>query len=295
VQEYFYFDTNVYRDIVENNWHADDALIRRHKKRFKLATTTILELLEDLYTRPAEEFTTAQRVLQLARDTAGHALLPIREEFLAQRIFHTHFKSEHLGKHQINRWINVAIRYRSKVDLGLFVPVGPLQSMALDIAAIKKAEDEFRNIHTRMVGDYLREILKEAGITTPPLVGGPLTGKEATLTTRFFEGVQWSRHYVRMWAKTLGRPNLSEQELDELWPLMQPAGEFLSKLLLQSIRDRYNYERNSNDVTDEAHLSYLCDPSLRFVTHDKRLRSKLSASSLSRVIPLEELKKRLTL
>jgi hypothetical protein len=166
--------------------------------------------------------------------------------------------------------------------------------MALDVAAIKKAEDEFRALHTRMVKGYLGEIVREAGVTTLPAVGGPLTGDAAALTTLFFKGERWKRHYVRMWAKTLGRPSLTDEESDELWPLMRPAGEFLSKVLLQSVRDRYNFERNSNDVTDEAHLSYLCDPSLTFVTEDKRLRSKLSAASLSRVIPFQEFRNRVT-
>jgi hypothetical protein len=295
VREYFYFDTNVYRDVVEENWYAEQALLRTNKKRFKLATTTILELLEALYTRPPNEFATSQSVLQFARDTAGHSILPVREEFLAHRLFHTSYKSEHLGRDQIRRWINVAIRYRSKTDLGTLVRVGPLQLMALDVAAIRKAENEFRGLHTQMITGYLREILKEAGVTALPPVGGPLTGDQAALTTVFFQSVQWKRHYVRMWAKMLGRPNLTPDELDELWPFMQPAGEFLSKVLLQSIRDRYNFERNSNDVTDEAHLSYLCDPSLTFVTQDKRLRSKLSTTSLARVISFEEFKKRIAM
>ncbi len=293
MREYFYFDTNVYRDVIEENWYAEQALLRTHKKRFKLATTTILELLEDLYTRPPNEFAISQGVLQFARDTAGHAILPDRDEFLALRLFHTGYKSKHLGRDQIRRWIDVAIRYRSKAELGTLVRVGPVQLMGLDVAAIRKAENEFRALHTRMITGYRREILKEAGVTRLPRVGGPLTGEDAALTTAFFRGAQWKRHYVKMWAKTLGRPNLTTDELDELWPFMQAAGEFLSKVLLQSLRDGYNFERNANDVTDEAHLSYLCDPSLTFVTQDKRLRSKLSAASLTRVIPFEEFKKRI--
>ena len=295
VREYFYFDTNVYRDLVENNWCVEQALLRTHKKRIRLATTTIFELLEDLYTRPASEFATSQRVLQFARNTAGHAILPVREEFLAQRLFHTNYKTDHLGRDQIRRWVNVAIRYRSKNDLGTLVRVGPIQSMALDVAAIRKAENDFRDLHTQMIKRYIQEILKEAGLSALPSVGGPLTGEQARLTTVFFRSAQWRRHYVAMWAKTLGRPNLTTDELEELWPSMQPAGEFLSKVLLQSIRDNYNFERNSNDVADEAHLSYLCDPSLTFVTQDKRLRLKLSATSLARVISFEEFRRRIAI
>ena len=294
MREYFYFDTNVYRDVVEENWHAEEALLRRHKKRLKLATTTVLELLEDLDTRSPTKFATAQRALQLARDTAGQTILPVREDFLASRLFRTEYRSGQLGSAQIRRWVDVAIRYRTIAHVGSLIRVGPIRvPMALDIGAIRHAQEEFRSRHVRMIGGYRSDILKTAGVTSLPPVGGPLSGNDAAKVTRFFEGQQWRRHYVKMWANALGRSGLTEEQLDNLWPSMQPAGEFLSRVLLQSLRDGYNFERNSNDVTDEAHLSYLCDPLLTFVTQDKRLRSKLSASSLSRVISFDAFKKRL--
>ena len=293
MREYFYFDTNVYRDIIEENRRSDESLLRRHKKRLKLSATTVLELLEDLDSRPATEFATAHRVLNLARDTAGHGILPIREEFMARRLFKTGYRSDHVGSNQLRLWLEVAVRYKSKDELGKLVRVGAAKvPMALQTGDIRKAEERFRAIHVDMVKGYVKEIVKEAGLQSFPSIGGPLSRRDAALLTGYFQSKSWKRHYVRMWAEALGRRGLPEGQLDELWPAMQPASEFLSTVLLQSLRDAYNFEKNANDITDEAQLSYLSNPSLVFVTQDKRLRSKLSPQSLLRVITFEEFKHR---
>lgn len=171
------------------------------------------------------------------------------------------------------------------------LPFGPFRTpKGLDVAFIRRAEAQVRASHVAMIRGYVSDMVKLAGLISLPTVGGPLSDHDAVLVTRFFEGTLWRRHYVRMWAQALGSSGLPDERLDELWPALQPAGEFLSRVLLQSLRDGYNFEKNANDVTDEAQLSYLCDPCLTFVTQDKKLRDKLSKQSLSRVITLEEFK-----
>jgi len=177
VREYFYFDTNLYRHLIEQNRAADEAFVRKHKKRLKLTATTTLELLEDLATHPDEQFTTARNVLRFARETRGHGVLPIREEFLARRLFHTRYKSPQLNSTEVGRWMDIAVRYSSKDQIGTLVPRGPSKRLVgLDITQIKNAQQKFRDHHVEMIREYLKDVVKGAGVTSLPYKSGLWSG-----------------------------------------------------------------------------------------------------------------------
>lgn len=295
MREHFYFDTNVYRVLVEGGQRTEKDFVRKHRKLLKLASTTALELLEDLATCAPHRFSIARDVLEFARDTGHGSILPIREQFLAQRVFHTNYKSQFLNRPEISQWLDVAVRYRSKDELGTFVQVGALKTeKRLDIRYIHECQEEFRRLHAEMIRDYVDEVTQHAGVATGPRRGGPLSGQDAKLVTRFFACEDWRLMYVRKWGDLVGRPGLTPEQLDQLYPLLQPACEFLSTVLQQSLRDAYNFKRNANDAIDEAHLHYLCDPSLTFVTFDDRLRKKLSPNCVKRVITFGEFRSRIT-
>ena len=91
---------------------------------------------------------------------------------------------------------------------------------------------------------------------------------------------------VKAIASRLGAPLPSDWS-----PLKDQFSAFIHTYteLLRMIVNGYNFEKAENDFFDFAFLYYLSNPKRVFVTNEKRLRTKIGASSQAdRVVSFQE-------
>jgi len=286
VKEHFYLDTNVYWRLPENNDQNGIALLKRNRKRLRLTATTIIELIEDLHTCAPARFDLHKKAVELARDAGKGGILPASSEFVARRVFNTSFGNATPSIQTLRRCLDLAVRYRSQGELGGPVRVGAGWGR-LDVAFVARQMQQMRSDHVQQVRAYKSTALAQNPKGTLP------DDQYCQRITSYYKTPEWKRSYVRGAARGVGCSGLSDAQLDQLAPLLQAACEFVGTILRQSICEGYRYWKKANDVMDQHHLQYLCDPTLTFVTEDGKLRSKVSVHAGQRVIGWPELEDRL--
>lgn len=282
----FYLDTNVYWKLAEHNDLDAMALLKGNRKRLRLTATTTIELIEDLHTCAPDRFDLHKKAIELARDAGKGGMLPASGEFVARRVFNTSFGNRTPSTQSLGTCLDLAVRYRSQAALGRSIRVGAVRRrINIDFVASQMR---------RMRDDYVRQVkaYKSDFLTQNPK-GNMSDNEYRQRITSGFKSPEWKRAYVRGAGKGVGCNGLSDSELDRLSPFLQTASDFIGTVLRQSICDGYRYWKKSNDVMDQYHLQYLCDPTLTFVTEDGKLRSKVSVQSKQRIIGWAELEARL--
>jgi hypothetical protein len=285
---WYFLDTNIFRNLVESRDNAGMSFLRVNRRCFRLTPTTIMELVEDLLTCKAHNFLQRREALVLARSVSGGAVLPAQGEFLAKHVFKTPFANPNLSPRTVAKWLDVVTRYESKSQLGTEVTMNDIYVAKLDVAYISQNNQALRSHYLTMMSGYKDALLALTQISHVPR-GGPLDGDDAKLFIRFTKSQDWKRLYVRIMSKTVGPEIVEIYKLDELFPQLEPAWEFVSTVMRQSLCEGYRFDRNANDVMDEAQLHYLCVPHLVFVTRDGKLSAKVPTFAGSRVITFDQL------
>lgn len=285
----FYLDTSVYRHLVAPGRADLYQIIRGNRSRIRLVADTVLELIEDLYTCKSEAaFRERRQAVELARLIAGKAILPADGWFLVKKLFDPSAQKAAESGKQAKKWLDVVVRYRSKDDVGRPVPY-IIGHVILDVQDIARRLQKMRSAYVRMLDRYKGEIMRKAGFVSEEVRRTKVTGPYASAINRYFRSDDWKITYVKILARAVGASVASDTEALQLSKRIQIASEFSGTILRQSLCEGYKYELKANDALDEAHLRYLCDGSLVFVTDDKKLRKKIPETSRGRVINLQEL------
>ena len=293
VRPVFYLDTNVYRHLVEPANGDPCEIIKRKRSRMRLVADTVLELIEDLYTCSSEPtFQARKKAAELARLIGGKTVLPADGRFLVKKLFDPKLQERAESGKQAKKWLDVVVRYRSRSDVGQPVRY-TVGRVVLDVQDIARRLQKMRSAYVRMLDSYKAEILRKAGLTSGAVRETDVSGPYASAVNEYFRTDEWKLTYVRILARAVGATVGSDADALQFSQRLCVACEFSGTTLRQSLCEGYKYERKANDALDEAHLRYLCDDSLVFVTDDNKLRGKIPRTSKGRVINLKELVARL--
>jgi hypothetical protein len=294
VHIYFYLDTNVYRHIIESGDRVAEALLVGNRTRVKLAAVTVLELIEDMWTSDQEAtFRQRKRAIELARRVVGDKILPADGEFLLKKVFDPSGARSGGSARMTKRWLDAVVRYRSRADLVRPIPYS-IGRVMFGFADMAKRLQKRRLAYVEMLDRYKEDIIAKTGLPDIQARGGRISGPYAAAVNKYFETDEWRTTYVNMHARAVGAQTPDAVDALRFCRRMQAACEFSATILRQSLCDGYRYDRKANDALDEAHLRYLCDDSLVFVTNDYKLRTKISEASRGRVITATDLIARLT-
>ena len=260
-----------------------EGLVRNNLARMRLAAVTVLELIEDMWTCKDETaFLVRKRAVELARLVGQHRILPSDDEFVLKRLFDPGRGTPGRTSGVTKRWLDTVVRFRSRADLSKPVRYA-VGRVIFDFADFAGRIGELRRSYVKMLDDYKAAILRAAGLVGFGLKN-KLTGEGANAVNTYFKSDLWKETYINLYAKVLRMKPLEHDTAMQFHRRMEIPCEFSSTILRQALCDGYRYDRNANDALDEAHLRYLCDDSLCFVTNDEKLRKKISESSRSRVI-----------
>ncbi len=227
------------------------------KYKYRVSFTTFLELVNALGGGDEPHFEQNRKRLLVLTDVDGCMFLPMPGQFIRTAVLGLPSERPEFSPDELQGvWMPVISGAQHKEDLSFgnvvmaSLPEGIDLTAGVDLAMLRKQMEDGKNLW----GEELR-LAKNAGKRMPP------PDLYAAFILAFDAHAPQSREHVGKVSRAL-----------------DAAYCHLAHIHLESPKGAYKFEGKLQDWIDNQQLMYLADPSLTFVTADRKLIAKLGKS-----------------
>jgi len=298
LKEGIFFDEHVYSAAASGSLSVDQwrRCIRNRKCKRVLTAVTLLELLEWLRVAPDDKsFRAAQYALNLAWDFGGKHILEFPSTFLKDRIFGIKDAPCGFGQKDLQKWLKVAIRAKTKKELSecqVALKESERKTYRLDLAVIQDTLSRGRAQLNDQISEAIAEICPECESVPPGESKPPLTKTKLAGIDRVIHGEKLKARYAARIVEFCGLSDTIEPTPPVVSKVMTSVDAHFAHscfIKRQALTTNYNYPRDTGLVVDSQLLFYLADPSYVLVTNDGARRKAITGSTQSaRVISFAE-------
>lgn len=230
------------------------AIIEHLKERFRfgISIATFWELIDAIYGSDDVFFERDRERLQVASGYSSRPLiLPTAGAFAIQRLLRLPPPETALTQKDYKRIFSVIMKAKSHTELltGVRMPGAVNQRVAFDPKIVRRQMAEGEEFHIERL-----KLARKRGLRLP-------------------EPELWVRNLV-------SSLELSDDQAKIMAKGLKAAYSFDRQLWEAAVdlKNPYNFEKHKNDWIDWQQTIYLCDPSVHFMTCDKKLLNRMASS-----------------